>query len=466
MQKGKSINAFVLTMISIAAILSIRNWTPTAEYGLSSIFYIILASGVFFIPLSLTVAELATGWPHKGGVYAWVREALGERMAFLAVWFFWTENVAWYPIILAFISSSLAYSFDPTLSQNPVYTFLVSITTYWIITFLNLCGMKVSGFLSSLFVLLGTLLPGVLIILFGCAWFFQGLPLYITFSWDTLVPTFTTTSQLVFLSLMILSFCGIEMSGVHAEDVEEPKSAYPKAIFATATIMIIATILGTLSISIVIPPSKLSLLSGIMDSISIFLNQFGMSSAIPLFALALAIGSLGGVTTWTAGPSRGLAAAALRGDLPLFFQKINRHNMPVTIMIFQAAIVTVLSSLYLFLPSLNTAFVVLSVLTLDLTLFMYLLLFTSLIVLRIKKPHFPRPFTIPGKMTGAWIVALLGFFSSIFAFAISLIPPPDIKPGMEIRYWTYLGIGLILFILIPFFILAFKNDGWKPIQKS
>jgi amino acid transporter len=63
-----------IALISIAAVLTLRNMPSVAEYGWSSIAYYVLGALFFFVPLSLVVAELGTGWPKAGGLYAWVKE--------------------------------------------------------------------------------------------------------------------------------------------------------------------------------------------------------------------------------------------------------------------------------------------------------------------------------------------------------------------------------------------------------
>ena len=68
-----------LALISLAAVLTLRSLPSIAEDGWSSIAYYLLGALLFFVPLALVAAELATGWPRAGGLYAWVREAFGER---------------------------------------------------------------------------------------------------------------------------------------------------------------------------------------------------------------------------------------------------------------------------------------------------------------------------------------------------------------------------------------------------
>ena len=65
MATKRSLTVFSLTMLNIASILSIRNWPFMVEYGFSSICYILLAALMFFIPVSLVSAELATAMPER-----------------------------------------------------------------------------------------------------------------------------------------------------------------------------------------------------------------------------------------------------------------------------------------------------------------------------------------------------------------------------------------------------------------
>lgn len=75
MEQKKSLTAWTIALINVAAICNIKNFALNAEYGLSSAFFLILCSLIFFIPVSLVAAELASGWPDRG-LYTWVREGL------------------------------------------------------------------------------------------------------------------------------------------------------------------------------------------------------------------------------------------------------------------------------------------------------------------------------------------------------------------------------------------------------
>lgn len=66
----KKLGIATLAIMNIVAVVSLRGLPAEAEYGLSSIFYYLFAAVFFLIPVSLVAAELATGWPEKGGYFA------------------------------------------------------------------------------------------------------------------------------------------------------------------------------------------------------------------------------------------------------------------------------------------------------------------------------------------------------------------------------------------------------------
>ena len=121
-----------------------------AEYGWSMFFFLGLSIVLFLIPVALAAAELATGWPEAGGVYAWVKEAFGERSGFLAVWCEWSENLTWFPTVLSFIAGSLAYAISPDLASSNVYLVIVMLSVFWAATFLNFLRVDQSTLVESI----------------------------------------------------------------------------------------------------------------------------------------------------------------------------------------------------------------------------------------------------------------------------------------------------------------------------
>jgi len=139
------LSVFSLVMINVIAVDSLRTVAITAKLGFALVYYYLLAAIIFFIPVALVAAELATAYPNRGGLYVWVREAFGLRAGFMTIWLQWVYNIVWYPTIMAFITGTLAYLFDHHLASNTFYLLGSSITLFWLFTALNCFGMRLSG---------------------------------------------------------------------------------------------------------------------------------------------------------------------------------------------------------------------------------------------------------------------------------------------------------------------------------
>lgn len=462
----KTIGFFTLAMINVAAAGGgVKNWPVLAVFGLSSIFYLMLAALVFFIPVSLVSAELATGWPKAGGVFAWVKEAFGHRTGFLAIWLQWIENVVWYPTLLSFIAATIAYIFMPEWANNKVYMVTTILTIFWVTTFANLLGMKISSWISILGVIFGTFIPAACIIGLGVDWFSSGQPLEIVFTWRNLIPDISHPDQMAFFTGVLLGLAGLEMSSVHARDVQNPQRNFPKAIFLSATIILVLTTLGVLSLAMVIPHDEISLVAGSLQAFATFVEAYQLKWLVPFMAAFIAAGAIGSLSTWVVGPCRGLLAAADAGDLPPTFRKITKTGMPLAILIFQAVIVTVLSLVFLFMPTISSGFWILSVLAAELYLVMYIIMFAACIKLRYTQPNTPRAYRVPGGKVGLWIIAGLGMISSLFAMVIGFVPPSVLPTGNLFTFVLFLGGGLLLFCFLPSIILRFQKPSWKkPLE--
>lgn len=457
----KVLSTISLVMINVAAIGSIKNWPLIAEYGFASIFFYLLAALIFFFPVSLVSAELATGWPKAGGIYAWVKEAFGHRTGFLAIWLLWIENVFWYPTVLSFIAATLAYVFKPELAENGTYMAISILSLFWGSTLLNLCGIRVSSWISSIGATLGTFVPASLIIGFALYWVLSGHESAIPFSAGALLPNLTHFDQIAFFTGILLSLAGMEMSAIHAGDVRNPQKDYPKAILFSALVILGFSIAGVLSVAILVPKGEISLVAGSLQAFSRLLTTFGFEGLIPLMAILIAIGAIGSLTTWTLGPSRGLLEAAKDGDLPPLFRKVNKHNMPSSLLITQAIFVTILSLFFLFMKDLNSAYWILLIVVAQLYLVIYLLLFASAIRLRYTRPEVKRSYKIPGGIPGMLLVGGVGFLGTLFCLIIGFIPPAEIESATS-SYYEVLLIGTVVFLcLCPKLILLFKKTWTK-----
>lgn len=448
-QNKHALTVFTLTMITVGSVDSIRNLPATALFGSQLIAFFVLGALCFLIPTALVSAELASGWPKQGGVYVWVKEAFGQRAGFLAIWLQWIENVIWYPTILAFVAGTVGYLINPKLATNPYFLWSVVVASFWGVTLINLRGMQSSALFSNICALSGLILPMGLIIGLGALWITGGNPIQINFDLPSIVPHWHDHSMWVSLTAIMLSFCGIEIATVHANDVRDPQRAFPKALTYSVLIILGTLILGSLAIAVVLPQGDINLVAGIMQAFDAFFARYHLLWLMPVIALMLVMGGLGGVNNWIIAPTKGLLVAAQDGNLPKFFQRENAAGAPTVLLIGQAILVTILSTLFLLMPSVNGSYWLLTALAAQLYMLMYLMMFLAAIKLRIQAPKQPRPFRIPGGMPGMLFVSGLGLLGVMTTLVVSFMPPDGIDVGGIARYEITLMVGLVTMSVPP-----------------
>jgi amino acid transporter len=255
------------------------------------------------------------------------------------------------------------------------------------------------------------------------------------------------------------------MSAVHAGDVEEPHKNYPRALLYSAVLIIITLLCGSLAIALVIPAKQIGLVTGLIDAYGIFFKAYHLSWMIDVMAALIVLSSLSGVAAWIIGPTRGLWVAAQAGSLPTIFAKVNNKGAPVAILILQGVIFTILCSLFLFMPSVNSTYWILTALTSQLALLFYILMFAAAIKLRYKDAQTPRTYRIPGGNFGMWLVAGCGIITCIGVILVGFLPPSNLHITNVFTYEMILIGGIIVFSIPPFIIDALEHL-WSDKHKN
>lgn len=459
-EKRRVISVFVLAMLNVAIMASLRNLPLVASYGLGAITLFLIVGVGFLLPSALVSAELATGWPKGGGIYIWVREALGDRWGFFAIWMQWVHNVSWYPVILSFVATTVAYVFNPALAENKIFVIATILISFWAMTLFNYLGIQTSSWFSTIGVILGTIIPGLLIITLGIIWVGGGNPINTPISFKALVPDFANLSDFAFLAGLFLAFAGLEVSSAHAREVINPQKNYPRAIILAALITFGVFMLGSLSIAFVIPNEQISLAAGLMEAFREFFAYYNLTWILSIVGILLIIGAVAEVNAWIVGPVRGLYSTTEHGNLPPIFHKVNKRNVPTNLLLFQAIIVTITSLVILRLPTISAAFWILSAMSAQIYLVMYILMFISAIRLRYTKPHVPRSYRVPYGGKGIWFFSIVGIFSCCLVVILSFLPPTQINVGNLVFYELFLIIGLLIMIAIPLIIHSFRKPEW------
>jgi glutamate:GABA antiporter len=453
----KKISLTSLVILIIAAIDNMRNLPSAALFGSSLIFFFTFSALVFLIPTALVAAELSAIFPEKGGVYQWINQAFGKRWAMAAIWLQWINTMVWYPSMLSFIAGTLAYLIDPELAQNKGYLITCILTIFWSLTLVNLKGIHISTLINNVFCVMGTMFPLLLLIVLGGVWFFSGHPLQIEITSQNLIPPLGNTTSWVSLIAIMASFLGMELSGVHVNDIKDPQRNFPKAVLLASLFIFLTMLLGSLAIAFVLPAQDINLIAGIMQMFSRFFEAFGLQALTPVLTLLIVIGSIGTMINWLISPAKGLLHAAEFGFLPPLFARKNKAGVAYNILIAQAILVTLFCLIFLFEPTINGFYWFLTALSTELYMIMYILMFCAGLKLHYTYVDRPKAFKIPGNHLGMWIVSILGLIGCITTVIVSFFPPENVNVGSPMRYIFMICGGNVLTITPIFLFYLYQK---------
>ena len=234
--------AFLLFCLVAAGAFGIEDMIPTSGPGLTIIMLILFAI-IWAHPISQVVSELSALMPAEGGIYVWVKEALGE---------FWGFCMGWWGTISIYLSSAAyivlivnyASKFIPALN-DPTVAFIVKLGIVVFFTIINLMGLKEVGAIStilSICILIG--FTAVTVVGFA------------NWQYDPVIPV-TPEGQSVIDSLggsiciVIWMYCGYECVSNMAGEIENPE-VIPKgfriAMPMIAASYILPTVAGLVSV--------------------------------------------------------------------------------------------------------------------------------------------------------------------------------------------------------------------------
>jgi amino acid transporter len=472
--KQGTITTFGISMMTCACVLSLRGLPVMAKEELTMFFYIGFSTLLFLIPVSLVSAELGGAFGNRpGGVYTWVGEAFNKKTGFIAIWLEWAQTIVLYPTVLGFASGAFAYAIGrPDLATNGVFVGVFSIIIYWMATFIVFRGSSVIQKVTSYGFILGTVIPGLLIIGFGASWLLSGENIAFMHpnpddaniakvvdgkTEPRILPYFRNITDVAFLAGIVLLFSGVESQAVHANELKNPAKQFPQAMLLAALIIFTIFTLGALSVGAVVPGNEINVQSGLMQAFYRIFNKFQLGWLTYISGLLVTFGAIASVLSWLSGPSKGLLVTAKDRLLPNMMSRINNKGIQTGILYLQGIFVTILASLYIFMEDVNVAFFLLTVLTVGLYLIMYMMMYAAAIRLKYKQPNLPRSYKIPGGNAGMFVVAGVGFLAVLFSFVLAFVPPSQLPIGSPSTYVGMVISGTVFFTGLPFLIFYLKR---------
>jgi glutamate:GABA antiporter len=451
-----------MALLTLGSVGDLGATPATAVLGLASVVIYILPAIVFLVPASLVSAELASGWP--GGIYNWVSEGISPRMGFVAVWCQFAQTTFYYPALLAYVASTLAYVFSPSLAHSGLYTTVVIIVLFWSAVLISARGVLSTGRLASYGIFIGTLIPGLLLVLLAAIYLLQGNASAAPLNAHHVLPAWHGVTSVVLVVNSFFLYAGVEVNAVHVDELHDAPREFPKATLVAVVLILLVFILPTLAISVAVSTSHISFTAGVMQAFKRLLDHFGLNVLTPIIAIGLVVASLSGLLDWLTGPSTGLLDIAReRGYLPRYFQELNSNGVQLRILVAQGLIITLIGLFYALVPAVSRAYWVFAALATEVYLIMYVLMFIAAINLRRRQPEHPRGYRAPLLLA----ICLTGTLASVAACVIGLLPPTQLGHITTVPYLlALLAATLLVGLLPPLLLHKLRRPDWRAGAQS
>ena len=451
MQDKKKLSLLSLTMLNITAIISLSSIAYMATIGLQSITFYLVAAVMFLIPSALVCAELSSMMTeNNGGIFTWVKEALGEKAGMVAMWLEWFNNAISFPGTISAAVASVAYVGFRSVMGSGVELWLIMVIVFWIVTLFNFLPMKRVVILNVVGAIFGMILPGVLLVSGAIYYILHGQSHITYHGLQDLVPV-ASLATFALLVKTLSAYSGIQSVAFHMKNIDHPRKNIPISMLVATVIIVSLTILATVSLMVIIPVDKVNVLNGLVQGISAVLATIGLKSMEPVVALLVGLGMLAAISTWILGPARGMQEAAEQQLFPKIMAGQNKAGMPVNMLMIQVFVGMVLSSVFLVMPSIYSAFALLIALTSQFTVLMWSMVFISAIRLRYTQSDRERIFHIGprGKNWVLILVVVMAVTACALGFVSGLFPPGFSRVKSIGWYIMLIAIADIIIILIP-----------------
>ena len=474
---------FSFIMLNVVTLAGLANDPQQAFYGMSSITYFLIGFILFFIPTALVSAELASGWPQRGGIFRWVGEGIGKGWAFTCLIILWFQSTFNLGVGMPNFAATVMF-FTPhykealAFVQNPKHELLIMcgfIALFWLVTWIATKGTKAFSSVTKYGAIIGTFIPLALMIILVFVWLAQGHKCAMPVGAKYLIPQWNGMATLALVAGVLFSYAGVDMNAAHIKELKHPAKQYPISILIAGVCAFLIFSVGTLIVATIIPANKINVLSALY----VVFHDLGSTFHFPwLYMIFIWANFLTMVALWTtnlAGPSFMLGQAAQSGLLPKWLQNYNKHNMPSKMMYFQAICVTIIAFLVKLLPNVEGFFIMITQTVTVLYLLYYIIMFVAFIRLRYTQPNRPRSFKIPGGKFGAWLTTIVGIVASIFGIVLAFYPPAQVKQEVGSGA-VYIGTiaaltGIVLVVSLVLYLWAKKhnathnNDWVNPTNK-
>jgi amino acid transporter len=446
LQRGRlrrDFHRFDVLFFLVCTLVGLDTIGSVAANGPQGLTWLVVLAVVFFLPYGLLVAELGTAFPVEGGPYVWTKLAFGRMVAAVNQFLYWFSNPLWIGGSLCIVAITTFEAFFAPLPG--VWKYVAGLMFIWAGVLAVLLTVRVGKWLPTI----GALARIVLLVFFAVSVVIYALrnglqPL----SARDFSPTYAGFVGLV--PVLIFNYVGFELPSTASEEMTDPRRDVPFAVLRSGLAAFLLYGGPIVGILLVLPGKAIGSLAGFIDAVKAVFTVYGGSVAedgtvtlsgwgealASIAAAGLILGVLTSGITWAMGGDRAQAVACADGAGPAWFGRFSpRFGTPVRVNVFSGVLASVVMVVAFVLSDGSTEkyFVAGLGLAISTNFISYVVTFPALAVLRRKMPEVPRPYRVPGGLTGVRIVA--GLTTALVLYTVIVL----IWPGFGIGWFGASG---------------------------
>lgn len=454
----RTLSRFDIVFLIVSAVVGLEMLGSVSAQGPQTFTWLVILIVVFLVPYALIFAETGSAFVGEGGVYLWTRKAFGRPAAAVASAFTWITQPVWVGGSMAFLNAEAARNHVVHFAPGSTADYLFKLVFIWLTVLAAILSLKkakwiptAGAFLKIAFLALFILTAAFYATRHGV----QHLPMS---GFSPTLSGFVTLTP-----LLLFAFLGFEGSSSASGEMHNAQHDVSVSVLRSSAMAGIFYLIPVLTILLVIPPTKIDGVSGLLTAVSTVFSVYGPASgAMMTLAVALFMGAnVGQGAAWMIMSDRMQAMAAADGS---FFGGFFGHfhptlGTPVRVNLLSGTVSTafMLAAMQLTGSSASLFNVVLGV-AITTYLFSYLLIIPAAARLRTRFPDAERPFRVPGPnwvfvgmcvittalvALGSWVTVFPGTLEALLGL------PHDFSQASGVSYGAFeaLTLGTIGFIV-------------------
>lgn len=343
---NKKLSTTALAMIIFIAVFGFGNIANNyKEVGINSAVTFVVVALIFFLPMSLIMAEFGSfAKDRTAGIYSWIEIGMGKKVAYIAIWSYFVANIFYLPTLGTRVPTYLSFVIYGDANIGNTSMALLAALTMIIAVVIGIkyekAFEKVSTFIGylSLFVAFIFIAAGLYEYLFGNpSTVVTAKSFTIDFSSRVGIGTFLGT-----FSWIIFAFGGSELCGTYVDKIDNPERNFPRAILLSSAIIAVLYVAGIFAIAsfgTVEEFSKVSLINAVLSGYKFMGDKlaFGMWF-IRFVALSYVLITLVALVLWSVALSKAVFSEVPEGTFPHWLTAKNKFGVLQNALIFQTVL--------------------------------------------------------------------------------------------------------------------------------